>query len=148
MLLARLVRECENERLRGDGLNTGEGRKIETIMAALIGGATDDLTAAADLLDRWGLIPESSLYKNYHLVLTVLGLGTRYLLVGNPCPAASRLQSARRAFTKDDLFFREYLFVKCWEQGLHTQYGEMVLRDGWAALGERLESGFGSGEPM
>ena len=50
MLLARLVREFENERLRGDGLNTAEAHKVEAIMANLIGGATEDLTAAADLL--------------------------------------------------------------------------------------------------
>ena len=145
MLLARLLREFEIERLRGDGLNAAEARKIEAIMSVLVSGATEDLTAAADLLDTWGLIPESYQYKNFHLVPTLLGLGTGYLLRGNPGPAASRLQSARRSFTKDDLFFREYLFAKCWEQGLHTHYGEMFLSDDWAVLGEQLESEFGSG---
>ena len=112
MLLARLMWEFENERLRGDGLNTAETHKVEAIIVNLIGAATEDLIAAVDLPDRWGLIPESSLYKNYHLAPTPLGLGTGYLLVGNPGPAASRLKSARRSFTKDDLFFREYLFAK------------------------------------
>jgi hypothetical protein len=64
MLLARLMWEFENERLRGDGLNTAETHKVEAIMVNLIGAATEDLMAAVDLLDRWGLIPESSLYKN------------------------------------------------------------------------------------
>ena len=44
-------------------------------------------------------------------------------------------------------FFREYLFAKCWEQGLHTRYGELFLSDGWAALNERLEAEFGSVVP-
>ena len=47
------------------------------------------------------------------------------------------------AFPKDDLFFREYLFAKCWEQGLHTRYGERLLKDGWEPLSARLEATFG-----
>ena len=74
----------------------------------------EDLTAAADLLDRWGLIPESYQYRNFHLVPTLLGQGVGYLLARSPGPAASRLQTARRSFPKDDLFFREFLFAKCW----------------------------------
>ena len=58
-------------------------------------------------------------------------------------PAASRLQSARGSFPKDDLFFREYLFAKCLEQGIHRQYGELVLSEGWAPLRDRLTEAFG-----
>jgi len=58
-------------------------------------------------------------------------------------PAASRLQSALGSFPKDDLFFREYLFAKCWEQGIHRQYGELVLGEGWAPLRDRLTEAFG-----
>jgi len=53
-------------------------------------------------------------------------------------PAASRLQSARRSSPKDDLFFREFLFAKCWEQGLHRIYGELLQGDEWAQLQSRL----------
>ena len=60
-----------------------------------------------------------------------------------PGPAASRFQSARRSFPKDDLFFREFLFAKCWEQGLHRRYGELLLGDEWAPLRDRLHQVFG-----
>ncbi len=59
------------------------------------------------------------------------------LIVGT---AASRFQSARRPFPKDDLFFREYLFAKCWEQGLHRRYGELLLCEAWAPLRDRYPS--------
>ena len=96
-------------------------------MNTLSNGAMDDLTSAADLLDRWGLIPESYQYRNFHLVPTLLGQGAGYLLTRQPGPAAARIQSARRSFPKDDLLFREFLFAKCWEQGLHRRYGELLL---------------------
>ena len=56
---------------------------------------------------------------------------------------ASRFQSARRSFPKDDLFFREFLFTKCWEQGLHRRYGELLLGGEWASLRDRLRQAFG-----
>ncbi len=40
----------------------------------------DDLTLAADLLDQWGLIPESYQYRNFHLVPTLMAQGVAYLL--------------------------------------------------------------------
>ena len=61
----------------------------------------------------------------------------------SPGPAASRLQSARRSFPKDDLFFREYIFAKCWEQGVYNQYGSLLLGDGWVPLRDRLHDAFG-----
>ena len=41
-------------------------------------------------------------------------------------------------FPKDDLLFREYLFAKCWEQGIHRQYGALLLSDRWIPLRDRL----------
>jgi len=60
-----------------------------------------------------------------------------------PGPTASRLQAARKSFPKDDLFYREYLFAKCWEQGLHWKYGALLSGDGWEDLQERLRKEFG-----
>ena len=40
-------------------------------------------------------------------------------------------------------FFREYLFAKCWEQGLYRQYGAILLGDGWESLRDRLSKEFG-----
>ncbi len=113
------------------------------VIDTLVSGAMDDLTAAADLLDRWGLIPESYQYRNFHLVPTLMAQGAGYMLTRSPGPAASRLQSARRSFPKDDLFFREYIFAKCWEQGLHRRYGAMFLGEEWGPLRDRLHETFG-----
>ena len=143
MLTAKLLHEFENERLRTGPLGVAEAEKIDAVLNTLVNGAMDDLTSAADLLDRWGLIPESYQYRNFHLVPTLLGQGVGYLLARSPGPAASRLQSARRSFPKDDLFFREFLFAKCWEQGLHRRYGALLLSDEWAPLRDRLHGAFG-----
>ena len=143
ILMARLLHEFQNERLRTAPLEAAEAEKIDDVLNTLVNGAMDDLTSAADLLDRWGLIPESYQYRNFHLVPTLLGQGIGYLLARLPGPAAGRLQSARRAFPKDDLFFREFLFAKCWEQGLHRHYGALVLSDEWAPLRDRLHEAFG-----
>ena len=107
-------------------------------------GALDDLTVAADLLDRWGLIPESYQYRNFYLMPTLMGQGLGYLLTRAPGPTASRLQSARKSFPKDDIFYREYVFAKCWEQvtpGVrHHAYGRRVgAAPGTAQEGIRLE---------
>ena len=61
-----------------------------------------------------------------------------------PGPAASRFQSARTSFPKDDLIFREFLFAKCWEQGVHARYGDLFLGPAWEQLEGSLESVFGS----
>jgi len=143
MLIAKLPHEFENERLRTAPLDAAETEKIDVVLNTLVNGTMDDLTSAADLLDRWGLIPESYQYRNFHLVPTLLGQGAGYLLTRSPGPAASRLQSARRSFPKDDLFLREFLFAKCWEQGLHRRYGAMLLSDEWAPLRDRLHGAFG-----
>ncbi len=143
ILMAKLLHEFEDERLRAAPLEASESDKIDAALTKLVHGAMDDLTSAADLLDRWGLIPESYQYRNFHLVPTLLGQGIGYLLARLPGPAASRLQSARRAFPKDDLFFREFLFAKCWEQGLHRRYGALLLGDEWAPLRDRLHEAFG-----
>ena len=133
----------ETERLRAMQLEAHEAEQIETVLNTLANGAMDDLTSAADLLERWGLIPEAYQYRNFHLVPTLMGQGAGYLLSRSPGPAASRLQSARRSFPKDDMFFREFLFAKCWEQGLHRHYGALLLGDEWAPLRERLQGAFG-----
>jgi hypothetical protein len=143
LLIARLLKAYEEECLRKSSLNTRQCEQIDKILKTLVYGAMEDLTLAADLLDRWGLIPELYQYKNFHLVPTLIGQSLGYLLTHNPGPAASRLQSARRSFPKDDLFFREFLFAKCWEQGVHRQYAEALLSNGWENLSQRLDSAFG-----
>ena len=143
LMIGRLIHEFEYERLRAGDIKAAEIEKIDEAQNSLVNGAMDDLTSAADLLDRWGLIPESYQYRNFHLVPTLLGQGSAYLLARSPGPAASRLQSARRSFPKDDLFFREYLFARCLEQGLHRRYGALVLGDDWAPLHDRLQGAFG-----
>lgn len=109
----------------------------------LVTGAMDDLTVAADLLDRWGLVSESYRYRNSYLVPTLMGQGLGYLLNRAPGPTASRLQSAKKSFPKDDLFYREYIVAKCWEQGLQRKYGELLTGDAWEPLRERLRREFG-----
>ena len=143
LLVARLLHEFENERLRARSLEAADAERIEEVVHTLVDGAMEDLTSAADLLDRWGLIPESYQYRNFHLVPTLIGQGAGYMLTGSPGPAAARLQGARRSFPKDDLFFREFIFAKCWEQGLHRQYGALLLSDEWAPLRDRLHEAFG-----
>ena len=143
MLMARLLHEFENERSRNGPLEAAEAEAIDSTLATLVDGALEDLTSAADLLDRWGLIPESYQYRNFHLVPTLLAQGLGHLLARSPGPAATRFQSAHRSFPKDDLFFREYLFAKCWEQGLHRRYAELMLGDEWAPLRDRLHEAFG-----
>ena len=143
LLMARLLRVYEDERRRTAPIDAVEAEQIEVVLNTLVNGAMDDLTTAADLLDRWGLIPESYQYRNTHLVPTLMGQGAGYLLSRSPGPAASRLQSARRSFPKDDLFFREFIFAKCWEQGLHRRYGALLLSDEWTPLRDRLREAFG-----
>ena len=121
-----------------------EADLVDMVLHSLTNGTMEDLTSAADLLDRWGLIPESYQYRNFHLVPTLLGQGLGYLLTRSPSFAATRLQIARRSFPKDDLFFREFLFAKCWEQGLHRRYGALLLGDQWAPLRDRLHETFGA----
>ena len=143
MVMARLLDVYEEELRRTAALDAVEAGRIEAVLNTLVNGAMDDLTSAADLLDRWGLIPESYQYRNFHLVPTLMGQGAGYLLTRLPGPAASRIQSARRAFPKDDLFFREFIFAKCWEQGLHRSYGAILLGDKWPALLDRMHEAFG-----
>ena len=143
LLMARLLQMYDDERRRNLRSDTVQAEQVEGVLNTLVNGAMDDLTSAADLLDRWGLIPESYQYRNFHLVPTLLGQGVGYLLARSPGPAAARFQSARRSFPKDDLFFREFVFAKCWEQGLHRRYGALLLGDEWAPLRERLHKVFG-----
>ena len=109
----------------------------------MVTGAMNDLTVPADLLDHWGLISESYQYRNSYLVPTLMGQGLGYLLNRAPGPTASRLQSARKPFPKDDLFCLEYIFVKCWDQGLQRKYGELLTGDAWEPLRVRLRREFG-----
>jgi hypothetical protein len=143
LLMARLLHVFEDEQRRANGPDGVDTERIDAVLDTLVNGAMEDLTSAADLLDRWGLIPESYQYRNFHLVPTLMGQGAGHLLNRSPGPAASRFQSARRSFPKDDLFFREFLFAKCWEQGLHRHYGALLLSDEWAPLRDRLDEAFG-----
>ena len=148
LLIARLIDAFEQERRRAaEPIDPVEAETLEEILKALIHGAMDDLTTAADLLDRWGLIPESYHYRNFHLVPTFLGQGYAYLLARLPGPAASRLQSARRSFPKDDLFFREFVFAKCLEQSVHRQYATLATGDRWKPMRKRLHAAFGDTGP-
>ena len=143
LLIARLLKVFEDEQRRTTLLEPAYADQIEAVLNTLVNGAMDDLKAAADLLERWGLIPESYQYRNFQLVPTLMGQGLGYLLTRSPGPAASRIQSARRSFPKDDLFFREFLFAKCWEQGVHRRYGQLLLGEAWTPLRERLSGEFG-----
>lgn len=143
LLMARLLTTYEDEQRRMTQLDSEQERLIQSVHGTLTNAAIEDLTSAADLLDKWGLIPESYQYKNFHLVPTLLGQGMLYLLDRSPGPAASKLQSARRSFPKDDLFFREFLFAKCWEQGVHRQYASLLLDDNSTPFLERLKRTFG-----
>ncbi len=145
LLMARLLQVYENELQKAAQLGSAEAEGIKVVTSTLVDAALDDLTSAADLLDLWGLIPESYQYRNLHLVPTLLGQGLGYLLARSPGPAASRLQSARRSFPKDDLFFREFIFAKCWEGGLHRHYGELLTGDEWLVLKDRLTGAFQAG---
>ena len=143
LLIARLLRVYEDERSSAGALERAQSDALADIVGKLVNGAVEDLTLAADRLEKWGLIPESYQYKNFHLVPGLIGQGTGYLLSRMPGPAASRFQSARRSFPKDDLIFREFLFAKCWEQGVHARYGELFLGPAWEQLERSLESVFG-----
>ncbi len=144
LLMARLLDVYQDEQRRSAQQDPVELDQIGAVIDTLVNGAMEDLTNAADLLDRWGLIPESYQYRNFHLVPTLMGQGLGYLLARMPGPAASRLQSARRSFPKDDLFFREFLFAKCWEQGLHRRYSLLLQGDEWSQLHGRLTAAFGA----
>jgi len=144
LLMARLLDVYQDEQRRSAQQDPVELDQIGAVIDTLVNGAMEDLTNAADLLDRWGLIPESYQYRNFHLVPTLMGQGLGYLLARMPGPAASRLQSARRSFPKDDLFFREFLFAKCWEQGLHRRYSLLLQGVEWSRLQERLIEAFGA----
>jgi len=143
LLIARLLSVYEEEQLRTTNLDADQEQRIGVVLNTLVNGAMEDLTSAADLLERWGLIPETYQYRNFHLVPTLIGQGLGYLLTRSPGPAASRLQSARHSFPKDDLFFREFLFAKCWEQGIHRQYAGLLLSDNWKPLRDQLHKTFG-----
>ena len=146
LLMARLLRVFEDEGGSTAGqLEEAEKEKLGSIVSVLVHGAVEDLTLAADRLEKWGLIPESYQYNNFHLVPGLVGQGTAYLLSRMPGPAASRFQSARRSFPKDDLILREFLFAKCWEQGVHRRCGEVFLGPAWGPLEASLRAEFGEG---
>lgn len=71
-----------------------------------------------------------------------MGQGAGFLLAGSSGAVAGRFQSARRAFPKDDLFLCEYIFAKCWEQGLHRRYGELFIGGEGDAIRKRLVVAF------
>ena len=140
LLMARLVRAYEQD--RSITLSAEDQLRINDIAGVLADCAILDLTQASDVFDRGSFTPEMSLVQNFNLVPSLIGQGTGYLLSGLPGPAASRFQSARRAFPKDDLIFREFLFARCWEQGVHRTYGQAFLGDAWEELQAHLEATF------
>jgi len=144
LLVAKLLRAYQDECLAAREHDKDQMERIEANLNLLVDAAMEDLTLSADLLDHWGLIPESYQYRNFHLVPTLLGQGSGYLLVRSPGPAASRYQSARRSFPKDDIFLREFLFAKCWEQGIHRQYAALTLSDDWTLLADRIRKMLGT----
>ena len=139
LLIARLMQRFEHEMLRTGRLTAEDSHSITEVLDALADQSMNDLTAAADLLEDWGMKPEAPRYRNFHLIATLLGQGQAYNLSRRPGPAASRLQSARKLFPNYDLFFREYLFAKCYEEGLHRRYGDLLMGDGWPPLRDRIE---------
>ena len=141
--MAKLLDVYVEEQRREGGLGDVTEERVEAVLNVLVDGAMEDLTAATDFLDHWGLIAESCQYRNFHLVPALLGQAVGYLLRRSPGPAASRLQAARRSFPKDDLLFREFIFAKCWEQGMHRTFGAWLLSDQWEPLKHRLEATFG-----
>ena len=143
LLMAKLLNVFEDERRRAMSLDAAQEEQIGEVLGTLVNGAIEDLTSAADLLERWGLIPESYQYRNFHLIPTLMGQGAGHLLNRSPGPAASRIQTARRSFPRDDLFLREFIFAKCWEQGTHRLYGDLLLSDQWEPLRDRLHEAFG-----
>lgn len=143
LLIARFLKAYEQELVKSPGHDSGAIGAVNEAINELVNGALEDLTSAADLLDRWGMLPASSHYRNFHLVPTLLGQGAAYLVAGSPGPASARLQSARRAFPRDEIFLREYLFARCWEQGVHRQYGVLASGKGWEPLRDRMREAFG-----
>ena len=141
LLMAKLLDVYQRE----SALDESASVNAKEVLDELVTVAMEDLTVAGDLLDHWGLISESYQYRNFYLVPTLIGQGLGYLLSNRPGPTASRLQSARKSFPKDDLFYREYIFAKCWEQGLHWKYGALLTGDGREPLRERLHKEFGGG---
>ena len=57
LLMARLLRVYEDELRRAAGLSDTEAEQIEAVLESLVNGGMEDLTTAADLLDRWGAHP-------------------------------------------------------------------------------------------
>ena len=47
------------------------------------------------------------------------------------------------SFSKDDLFFCEFIFAKCREHGVHRRFGALLLSDEWAPLRDALHEAFG-----
>jgi len=72
-----------------------------------------------------------------------MGQGLGYPLTHAPGPIASRLPATRKSFSKDDIFYREYVFAKGWEQGLHRNYGAMLMSDELERFRDRLQKEFG-----
>lgn len=138
IVLGRLLRAYEFEQLRAGNRDAARSDEIDGIIATLADVAIDDLTNAADLFDQWGLIAIPRLLRDLHLIPTLFGQGTAYLMSNAPGPAASRLQAARRSFPQVDHYGREFMFSKLWEQGMHTKYSQLLLEGGWPALESRL----------
>ena len=127
LLVARLLHEYRGV----EELETTQAGLVHRAVVALGEQSMEDSEAATSLLEGWGLIPQSYHYRNFHLVPALLAQGAAYRLRDAPGPAASRLQTARRSFPKDDVFFREYLFAKGLEQQLHVGYGRKIGSGNW-----------------
>ena len=143
LLIARLVDVYADERRRAGNLDPTFESQVDAVLTAIVDVAMEDLSTATDFLDQWGVVPGSYPYGSSQLVGALIGQGAGYLLTRAPGPAAGRLQSARRSFPKDDLLLREFIFAKCWEQGVHRKYGELLTGEGTAPFMDRLGAAFG-----
>jgi hypothetical protein len=94
--MARLLREYENDQLRIAPLGAAKTERIDSVMTTLVDGALEDLTSAADLLDRWGLVPQSYQYRDFYRIPTMLGQGTAHMLARAGAAHSIRRVAARR----------------------------------------------------
>ena len=125
LLIARLLEVYADERRRAGKIDPAFESQVDAVLTAIVDVAMEDLSTATDFIDQWGVVPGSYPFGNFQLVAALIGQGADYMLTRAPGPTAGRLQSARRSFPKDDLLLREFIFAKCWEQGVHQKYGEL-----------------------
>jgi hypothetical protein len=133
LMVARLIKVFQEESANKERREGQKENRLQATLDGLLENAMEDLTGAADLLEKSR--------EDFRLLPTLMGEGFGYELGLSPGPAASRLQSARRSFPRDDMVLREFLFAKCWEQGLHRHYADLLLKGDWLGGVGSSESG-------